>query len=147
MRRGGSSEALEREFAATAQTVDWRRVAPREVAEAITTGELRGQTSNRLFWYFDTHGEFYVDRENRGPWMRLALADGGIYATGLSMSQVGDGNPRVSALILVAMLDYALHQPQARRVNVETVDGLFAAFARAARALPRNGDAGLRRSD
>ena len=142
-------QALEREFAATAQTVDWRRVAPPELADAITTGALRGQSSNRLFRYFDTHGEFYVDRENRGPWMRLALADGEIYATGLSMSQVGDGDPRVAALILVAVLDYALHAQPARRGDVETVDGLFATFTRAARALPRNGDAGagLRRSD
>jgi len=142
-------QALEREFAATAQTVDWRHVAPRELAEAITTGALRGQSSNRLFRYFDTHGEFYVDRENRGPWMRLAFDDGRIYATGLSMSHVGEGDPRVAALIQVAVLDDVLHERPAHRANVETVDGLFAAFTRAARTLPRKGDAGigLRKTD
>lgn len=134
-------QAREREFEAIVRAVDWRRVAPRDLADMLTTRTPHGTSSSGLFRYFDAHGEFYVDPASRGPWMRLALADGRMYATGLSMSQIGEGDSRVAALILVAVLDYALHEPAERRSDVETLDGLFAAFTDVARALPRKGRA------
>ena len=88
--------------------------------------------------YLDMHGEFSVDRDGRGPWMRLRLADGQTHTTGLSASEILSGDPRVSALVLVAVLDHGLHQPEARsRDALASVDAALTLFRQAGDAIRR----------
>jgi len=62
-------------------------------------------------------GEFYVERG--GPWIRLPLGEGEWRVTGLSRSQILDGDPRVATLVLAAVIDYHLHESESRREDIE----------------------------
>lgn len=128
-------QELDREFESAVREVDWRRFAPEEVAQMLTRRAVHGDASHQLFRYFDAHGEFFVEPGGRGPWMRLRLANGQMSASSLSMSQIGAGDPRVTALVLAAVLDSTLHESPARRESIDTVDGLSAAFRQATRVL------------
>lgn len=70
--------------------------------------------------------------------MRLQLGEGEWRSTGLSTSHILAGDPRVAALILAAVIDYHLHQPERRREDIEYVDGLFTLLRQASGAIERD---------
>ena len=104
-----------------------------------------GSFSEPLLQYFETHGSFYIDEASGGPWMRLALVDGEMASTGLSTSQILAGDPRLAVLVLAASIDYNLHQTQARRENIDYVEGLFRLFRQATEAASDDGGTTARR--
>jgi hypothetical protein len=68
----------------------------------------------------------------------LPLGEGEWRATGLSRSQILAGDQRLAALILASVIDYQLHQPEARREGIQYVDGLFTLFRQASGAIGRD---------
>lgn len=70
--------------------------------------------------------------------MKLQLGEGEWRSTGLSKSHILAGDPRVAALIFAAMIDYHLHQPESRREDIESVDGLFTLLRQASGAIERD---------
>jgi hypothetical protein len=108
-----------------------RRELQRPFEEFASDGRL----SRQLLQSFEADGEFYVDRE--GPWMRLQLDDGEWRSTGLSPSHILAGDARLAALILAAVIDYQLHQPETRREDIGYVDGLFTLLRLASDAVER----------
>lgn len=74
--------------------------------------------------------------EDGVPWMRLRLGNGDVGVTGLSVSQVGWGDPRVAALVLAAVLDFTLHATPEHRGNVDVVEVLLARLRLVTTDLP-----------
>jgi len=130
-------QEIDQEFESLVGAVNWRDFAPEALATVLTTPARHVGASSRLIQHFDADGEFFVEDAGGGPWMRIKLADGQAYSTGLSMSQVGRGDSRVAALILVAVLDYTLHAPEGRRDDAETAGRLLSAFRYVTQTLPR----------
>lgn len=95
-----------------------------------------GTLSRHLLRSFEADGEFYVERG--GPWIRLPLGEGAWSATGLSRSQILDGDPCVATLVLAAVVDYHLHQSASRREDLAYLDGLFTLLRRASGAILRD---------
>ena len=108
-----------------------RRELQRPFEEFASDGTL----SRQLLRSFEADGEFYV--EPGGPWIRLPLGEGDWRATGLSRSQILDGDPRVATLVLAAVIDYHLHQSESRREDIACVDGLFTLLRLASGAIGR----------
>ena len=127
--------ALEREFQSMIRGLSARLVVRREFQRPLEKFASNGTLSQQLLRSFEADGEFYVDRG--GPWIRLPLAEGEWRSTGLSRAHILAGDPRLAALILAAVIDYHLHQSEARREDIEYVDGLFTLFRRASGAIGR----------
>jgi hypothetical protein len=98
-------------------------------------GFAPGGLSEPLLRYFDANGGVYVDEASGGPWLRLPLGDGGMASTGLSTSQILAGDPRLAVMVLAAVIDYNLHQTEARRENIEYVEGLVSLFRQATASI------------
>ena len=98
-------------------------------------GSEPGTLSKPLLQYFEANGGFYIDEATGGPWMRLPLVDGEMAATGLSASQILAGDPRLAVMVLAAVIDYNLHQTEARREYIDYVEGLFGLFRQAIAAI------------
>jgi len=129
--------ALEREFQSTIRGLIARLAIRRELQRPFDEFASNGEMSRHLMQLFEADGDFYVDRA--GPWMRLQLDEGEWLSTGLSRSHILAGDARLAALILVAVIDYHLHQPEARREDIEYVDGLFTLLRLASGAVERDG--------
>ncbi len=112
-----------------------RLAVRRELQQPFEEFASDGALSRQLLRSFEADGEFYVDRG--GPWIRLPLAAGEWRSTGLSRSLILAGDPRLAALILAAVVDYHLHQPEGRREDIEYVDGLFTLLRQASGAIGR----------
>lgn len=100
-------------------------------------GPEPGSLSEPLLQYFEANGGFSIDEASGGPWMRLPLDDGEMASTGLSTSQILAGDPRLAVMVLAAVIVYNLHQAEARRENIEYVEGLFRLFRQATEAIRR----------
>lgn len=131
--------ALRREFQATIRGLGARLAVRRELQRPFEEFSSDGTLSRHLLRSFEADGEFYVERE--GPWIRLPLGEEDWGATGLSRSQILDGDPRVATLVLAAVVDYHLHQSESRREDIAYVDGLFTLLRRASAALLRDAGA------
>ncbi|HET9191873.1 MAG TPA: hypothetical protein VFO21_03280 [Vicinamibacterales bacterium] len=114
---------LEREFQSTIRGLGAQLAVRRELQRPFEEFASDGRLSRQLLQSFEADGQFYVD--HAGPWIRLQLREGEWRSTGLSRSQILSGDARLAALILAAVIDYHLHQPEARREDIEYVDGLF----------------------
>ena len=99
--------------------------------KGISRSTKRG--TQGLLRLVEADGEFYVDRE--GPWLRLPLVEGEWGATGVSRSQILAGDPRVAVLVLAAVIDHNLDQSNARREDIEYVDGLITLFRKASNTI------------
>jgi hypothetical protein len=138
-RRAGTKaewRALEREFQSTIRGLSAQLAVRRELQRPFEEFTADGRLSRQLLESFEADGEFYVDRAE--PWMRLRLDDGQWRSTGLSRAHILAGDPRVAALVLAAVIDYHLHQPEARREDIEYVDGLFTLLRQARGAIARD---------
>ena len=98
-------------------------------------GSEPGSVSGPLLQYCEANGGFSIDEASGGPWMRLPLDDGEMASTGLSTSQILAGDPRLAVMVLAAAIDHNLHQTEARRENIEYVEGLFRLFRQATEAI------------
>jgi len=126
---------LDQEFQTLIRAVDWKCIVPDEtLVRQLTQQEPSGNLSETLLHYVDAKGEFYIDGTGRGPWIRLPLGGGEMDSTGLSASHVLTGNPRLAVLVLAAVLDYNLHESDARREGRERLDDLFTLFRQASGA-------------
>jgi hypothetical protein len=131
---------LEAEFRSARRTVDWGRFAPPSLVDALARPQ-DGRLSRLLLRHFERHGTFSVEPGERGPWLALPLADGAMHATGLSLSHVLTGDPRVAVLVLTAVLDDSLHQAEARsRPDIAYVDAVFSLFRQASDAIRREAE-------
>jgi hypothetical protein len=131
-KREGTSaqwQGLDREFRSMIRGLSGRLALRDELQQPFERIASNGRSSRELLQLFETDGEFYVDQ--RGPWLRLPLVDGEWGATGVSRSQILAGDPRVAVLVLAAVIDHNLHQPDARREDIEYVDGLMTLFKQA----------------
>ena len=127
---------LDQEFQTLIRGVDWRRLVPDEaLVRQLTQQEPSGNISETLLHYFDAKGEFYIDGTGRGPWIRMPVGRGEMDSTGLSASHVLAGDPRLAVLVLAAVLDYNLHESDARREGRERLDDLFTRFRQASDAI------------
>jgi hypothetical protein len=104
--------------------------------QTLAQFEPNGSLSEPLLRYFEASGHFYVDG-GRGPWITLPLVEGETHSTGLSRSQILAGDPRVAVLVLAAVLDYNLYQSEARREDIDYVDGMFTLFREASATIGR----------
>jgi hypothetical protein len=127
--------ALEREFQSTIRGLSAQLAVRPELQRPFEEFASDGKLSRQLLQSFEADGEFYVDRA--GPWMRLQVGEGEWRSTGLSKSHILAGDPRLAALILAAVIDYHLHQPEAHRENIEYVGGLFTLLRQASIAIER----------
>ena len=127
--------ALGREFRTTVRGLRGRLALREELQHPFERMASNGDTSRELLRLFETDGEFYVDRS--GPWLRLPLIEGEWGATGVSRSQILAGDPRVAVLVLAAVIDHNLHQSDARREDIEYVDGLMTLFREASDTIGR----------
>ena len=128
--------ALEREFQSTIRGLSAQLAVRRELQRPFEAFASDGRLSRQLLQSFEADGEFYVDRA--GPWMRLQLGDGEWRSTGLSRSHILAGDARLAALILAAVIDHHLHQPETRREDIQYVDGLFTLLRQAIGAIERD---------
>jgi hypothetical protein len=96
-----------------------------------------GTLSETLLRYFEANGSFYIDEAGGGPWIRLPLVDGEMASTGLSTSQILAGDSRLAVMVLAAVLDYNLYQTDARREDIDYVEGIFRLFSQATEAIRR----------
>jgi hypothetical protein len=127
---------LDREFRSMVRALSDRRFIPEVLKEPLAHFEPNGSLSKPLLRYFEASGDFYVDA-GRGPWMTLPLVEGQKHSTGLSRSQILAGDPRVALLVLAAVIDYNLYQSEARREDIEYVDGMFVLFRQASDKIGR----------
>jgi hypothetical protein len=107
-----------------------RPFIPEPLRDTLAQFEPNGSLSEPLLRYFEARGIFHVDGE-RGPWITLPLAEGATHSTGLSVSQILEGDPRVASLGLAAVIDYNRYQSEARRENIAYMNQMFALFRRA----------------
>ena len=126
---------LEREFQSTIRGLSARLGIRPELQRPFEEFASDGRLSRQLLQSFEADGEFYVDRA--GPWMWLQLGDGEWRSTGLSRSHILAGDALLAALILAAVIDYHLHQPETRREDIQYVDGLFTLLRQASDAVER----------
>jgi len=126
---------LEREFQSMIRSLPQRLVIPEELKRDLARFEPNGSLSRGLLEYFDANGEFFVD--DAGPWISLRLGEADAPSTGLSTSQVLAGDPRLAVLVLAAVIDYNLYQPEARREDMDYVDSVFTLFRQASDAIGR----------
>jgi len=126
---------LEREFQSTVRGLGAQLAVRTELRRPFEDFASDGRLSRQLLQAFEAEGEFYVDRA--GPWMRLQLGEGEWRSTGLSRAHILDGDARLAALVLAAVIDYHLHQPEAHREDIECVDGLFTLLRLASGAVER----------
>lgn len=83
------------------------------------------------------HEEYDWALHGFASWIRLPLVEGAYGAAGMSRSQILAGDPRVAVLVLAALIGYDLHQPDARREDIEYVDGLMTLFGQASDIIGR----------
>ena len=133
---------LDREFQAMIVPLSRQPFVPVALRRHLVRSEP-GSLSESLLQYFEANGHFYIDEVSGGPWMRLPLVGGEMASTGLSTSQILAGDPRLAVMVLSAVIDYNLHQTEARRESIEYVEGLFGLFSQATEAI-RNQPAGER---
>lgn len=122
---------LDREFRSMVRPLGERLRVPDALKRDLAQSERIGALWGHLLQYFDAHGTFYVDETGRGPWLSLPLVDGETATTGLSRTHVLTGDPRLAALILAAVIDYNLHQSEARREEIAYVEEMVALLKRA----------------
>lgn len=128
---------LDREFRSVVRRVGEQLRVPDALERHLGQSERTGALWGRLLQYLDAKGNFYVDEDGRGPWLSLSLVDGETAATGLSKTHVLDGDPRLAVLILAAVIDYNLHQSEARREDIAYVDEMVALLKRASDTIGR----------
>jgi hypothetical protein len=128
-------QALDREFLSIVRGLSGQLVVRKELQQPLEDGASGERLSRALIRIFETDGEFYVDRG--GPWIRLSLGEGDWQSTGVSRSQILFGDPRLAALVLAAVIDYHLHESEARREDLEYVDGLLSLFRQASDSIGR----------
>ena len=126
---------LDREFRSMVRGLNGRLVLREELQRHLEKIASNRGTSQELLGLFEADGEFYVDRG--GPWLKLPLIEGEWRATGLSRSQILAGDPRVAMLVLAAVIDHNLNQSEARREDIEYVDGLITLFRQASDTIGR----------
>ena len=127
--------ALSREFRSTVRGLSGRLALREELRKPFEKTASNRSSSRELLRLFEADGEFYVDRG--GPWLRLPLVEGEWGATGVSRSQILAGDPRVAVLVLAAVIDHNLNQSEARREDIEYVDGLITLFRQASVTIGR----------
>jgi hypothetical protein len=127
---------LDGEFRSMVRTLSERQFVPEPLRQALAQFEPNGSLSEPLLRYFEARGVFFVDSE-RGPWMTLPLVEGDMHSTGLSTSQILEGDPRVAVLVLAAVIDYNLYQSKARREDIADVNRMFTLFRQASATLDR----------
>ncbi len=128
-------QELDRGFRSTARALSPRLSVPGPLTRYLAQSRTSGALSERLLEYFTAHGVFSVDDAGRGPWLALPLGDGGVASTGLSTAHVLTGDVRLAALVLAAVIDYHLSQPESRREDVEYVEMLVTLFREATAAF------------
>jgi hypothetical protein len=129
--------ALDLEFQSIVRELNRRLFIPDELKQHFAQFEPNGSLSEPLLQYFEANGQFYVDGAGRGPWISLPLVDGEMLSTGLSRSQILAGDPRVAVLVLAAVIDYNLYQSDARREDIEYMNGIFTLFRQTSDTLGR----------
>jgi len=132
-------QELDRGFQSAVRSLGRPRFVPEALQRHLARFEPNGTLSEQLLQYFDANGEFYVDDAGRGPWISLPLVDGTTAATGLSKSHILAGDPRLALLVLAAVVDYNLYQPEARREDIEYVEEVFTLFMQASETTRRQG--------
>jgi hypothetical protein len=130
-------QELDREFQSMVPALNRQLLMPEELQQHLAQFEPNGSLSEQLLQYFEANGEFYVDDSGRGPWISLPLFDGETHSTGLSRSQILAGDPRLAMLVLAAVIDYNLYQSDARREDIEYMDGMFTLFRQASDTIGR----------
>ncbi|HTI44183.1 MAG TPA: hypothetical protein VL693_20290 [Vicinamibacterales bacterium] len=121
-------QELGQEFQALIRPLGEWTDAPDVLKKRLAVYEPDGTLAKQLVEYFDANGQFFVAIDGRGPWISLPLADGELASTGLSMSHILSGDPRLAALVLAAVIDYNLAQSPARREDIESVERIFTLF-------------------
>ena len=129
-------QALTREFRTMLRGLSKPLALREELREPLAKMASSGGASRELLRRFEADGEFYVD--HGGPWLRLPLIEGEWGATGVSSSQILAGDARVAVLVLAAVIDHHLHQSDARREDLEYVDGLLTSFRQASDTVIRD---------
>ena len=127
-------EAFDGEFQLAVGRVDRDAGLSAELRAYFAGFAPTGRLSAQLLAYFAAHGQFYVDEDRRGPWMRLPLPDvrG---ATGLSEAHMLTGSHRLAFLVLAAVIDYNLYETGDRRQDLDYMERIFALFRQAQRSL------------
>jgi len=128
--------SLQREYvpviAEAEKTVGW----PTEIRSLLVERSSPDKLAQGLFEYFEARGRFFIDEDRHSPWLELRLGDVAT-ATGISMAEIGDGDPALSFLVLAAVVGYQLTIPEDRRDTVETVTRAFSLLRQASARLPR----------
>jgi hypothetical protein len=125
---------LEGKFRTLVRGVSWTRFAPREALDEFEHYDANGDLSGELLRYVEARGTFEIQAD-RGAWLTLPLGDGEVCSTGVSESQLLDGDPRLAALILASAIDYNLGQPDGRRDEFARVSALVTLFQEAVRRI------------
>jgi hypothetical protein len=134
----GSKEqwrALELEFRSTTHDVGQQVAFPQDIARCLQACSSNGELSRQLLKYLDVHGDFYIDSNHRGPWLRLRLSGAEWQATGLSESQVLAGSPRLGFLVLATAIDDNLSRSEERREHIDYVERLVGLLREAKNVL------------
>lgn len=118
----GAWQELRHGFRVLVQTLAQQPYVPAALQDGVAQYASEGALSKQFVNYFDAHGRFFVDADGRGPWISLPLADGDVASTGLSVSQVLTGDPRLATLVLAAVIDYNLSQSPAHREDIAYVE-------------------------
>jgi hypothetical protein len=129
-------QKLDEEFRSMISALRERQFVPEPLRPALAQFAPDGSLSEPLLRYFEARGLFYVD-STRGPWMTLPLVEGEMHSTGLSTSQILEGDPRVAVLVLAAVIDYNLYQSKARREDIAYVNRIFTLFRQANATIGR----------
>ena len=127
---------LDREFRSMVRGLSERRFIPETLKRTLARFKPNGSLSEPLLRYFEASGAFYIDG-GRGPWITLPLVEGEAHSTGLSKSHILAGDPRVAVLVLAAVIDYNLYQSEARREDIDYVNGIFTLFRQASATIGR----------
>jgi hypothetical protein len=130
---------LDQQFRALPQAVRWTECASDDLAAELGMADPHSLADD-LLALFECQGSMSIG-PRRGPWIVLTLADGKPAGTGLSESQILAGDPRVAALILVAVVDSNLHQRGGRRDSWPRVSVMMRLLHQTVAALgPRPSD-------
>ena len=116
---------FELEFRSTARDIGRQATFPDDITRCLLQCDGNGELSRLLLKYFEADGEFYIDPSAGGPWMRLRLSGPEWQSTGLSLSQVLAGSPRLAFLVLATVIDHNLSRAEGRREHLDYMERIF----------------------
>jgi hypothetical protein len=103
---------------------EWPRLSPLNATVFRRSGQIRREKQAEVARLEGSRAQWRVLRRSKRALAQTAARRRGSGRHRGVQSQILAGDPRVAVLVLAAVIDHNLHQSDARREDIEYVDGL-----------------------